>query len=113
MPFAWDPKKAVSNPRDHKVTFEEVPSVAGDSLAIIFGDPDHSEGESSRLLEGDESCSSPTSEAVNEALGGLVRVARKSVRPTRSSGPRKFVGRKRSQEMVRACGQRVVSGRST
>ena len=49
MKFAWDPKKAASNLRDHKVTFEEGSSVFGDSLAITFDDPDHSEGES-RLL---------------------------------------------------------------
>ena len=49
MQFAWDPKKATSNLRDHKVTFEEASSVFGDSLAITFNDPDHSEGES-RLL---------------------------------------------------------------
>jgi uncharacterized protein len=49
MQFAWDPKKAASNLRDHKVTFEEASSVFGDSLAITFDDPDHSEGES-RLL---------------------------------------------------------------
>ena len=49
MQFARDPKKAASNLRDHKVTFEEASSVFGDSLAITFDDPDHSEGES-RLL---------------------------------------------------------------
>jgi uncharacterized protein len=49
MQFAWDPKKAASNLRDHRVTFEEASSVFGDSLAITFDDPDHSEGES-RLL---------------------------------------------------------------
>ena len=49
MQFAWDPKKAASNLRDHRVTFEEASSMFGDSLAITFDDPDHSEGES-RLL---------------------------------------------------------------
>ena len=49
MQFAWDPKKAASNLRDHGVTFEEASSVFGDALAITFDDPDHSEGES-RLL---------------------------------------------------------------
>ena len=49
MQFAWDPKKAASNLRDHKVTFEEASSAFGDSLAITFDDPDHSEVES-RLL---------------------------------------------------------------
>jgi len=49
MQFAWDPKKATSNLRDHKVTFEEASSIFGDSLAVTFDDPDHSEGER-RLL---------------------------------------------------------------
>ncbi|HUL57124.1 MAG TPA: BrnT family toxin [Usitatibacter sp.] len=52
MQFAWDPKKAASNLRDHKVTFEEASSVFGDSLAITFDDPDHSEGESRFLTFG-------------------------------------------------------------
>jgi uncharacterized DUF497 family protein len=49
MQFAWDPKKAASNVRDHRVTFEAASFVFGDSLAITFDDPDHSEGER-RLL---------------------------------------------------------------
>ena len=49
MQFAWDPKRATSNLRDHKVTFEEASSIFGDSLAVTFDDPDHSEGER-RLL---------------------------------------------------------------
>src|SRR5260221_739242 len=49
MQFAWDPNKAASNLRDHRVTFEEASSVFGDALAISFDDPDHAEGES-RLL---------------------------------------------------------------
>ena len=52
MQFAWDPKKAASNLRDHKVTFEEASSVFGDSLAVTFDDPDHSEGESRVLTFG-------------------------------------------------------------
>ena len=52
MQFAWDPKKAASNLRDHRVTFEEASSVFGDALAITFDDPDHSEGESCLLTFG-------------------------------------------------------------
>ena len=52
MEFAWDPKKSASNLRDHKVTFEEASSVFGDSLAITFDDPDHSESESRILTFG-------------------------------------------------------------
>ena len=52
MEFAWDPKKSASNLRDHKVTFEEASSIFGDSLAITFDDPDHSQGESRFLTFG-------------------------------------------------------------
>ena len=52
MQFAWDPKKAASNLRDHRVTFEEASSIFGDPLAITFDDPDHSEGESRHLTFG-------------------------------------------------------------
>ena len=52
MEFTWDPKKSASNLRDHKVTFEEASSVFGDSLAVTFDDPDHSEGESRVLTFG-------------------------------------------------------------
>ena len=45
MEFEWDPKKASSNLRAHRVAFEEASSVFGDPLAITFDDPDHSLGE--------------------------------------------------------------------
>jgi hypothetical protein len=47
------------------------------------------------LLSPDVAAVFPTSEAVNEALRGLVHVAKESVRlTTRSSGPGKTLGRK-------------------
>ena len=52
MQFSWDPNKATSNLRDHRVTFEEASSVFGDALAITFDDPDHSAGESRFLTFG-------------------------------------------------------------
>lgn len=45
MQFEWDGKKAESNKRKHGVSFKEVSTVFGDSLAITFDDPDHSLGE--------------------------------------------------------------------
>lgn len=45
MEFEWDPKKADTNKRKHRVTFQEGTSVFGDPLAITFADPDHSEDE--------------------------------------------------------------------
>jgi uncharacterized DUF497 family protein len=38
----WDPKKAVSNLRRHRVSFEEAGTVFGDPMALTFNDPDHS-----------------------------------------------------------------------
>lgn len=45
MEFEWDSKKADTNKRKHRVTFQEGTSVLGDPLAITFADPDHSEDE--------------------------------------------------------------------
>ena len=43
MKFEWDPAKAKSNFKKHKIAFEEAVSVFYDPLAATFGDPDHSE----------------------------------------------------------------------
>jgi hypothetical protein len=43
--FIWDPAKAASNARKHRVTFEEPVSAFGDPLSITVPDPDHSIGE--------------------------------------------------------------------
>jgi uncharacterized protein len=45
MELEWDPHKAASNYRKHKVAFQEAGSVFGDPLAVTFADPDHSVGE--------------------------------------------------------------------
>ena len=42
MIFDWDKKKARTNLRDHKVSFQEAATVFGNSLADTFDDPDHS-----------------------------------------------------------------------
>jgi uncharacterized DUF497 family protein len=46
MEFEWDPAKAESNLRKHRVSFSEASTVFGDPLAATFPDPDHSAGES-------------------------------------------------------------------
>ena len=48
--FDWDPTKAASNLKDHKVVFEEASTVFGDPLAMLMADPDHSEDEERYLL---------------------------------------------------------------
>lgn len=52
MKFAWDPKKAASNLRKHKVSFREAGSAFADPLADTFDDPDHSIGEHRFILIG-------------------------------------------------------------
>lgn len=45
MEFEWDPAKAESNRRKHRLTFHDAGTVFGDPLATTFPDPDHSVGE--------------------------------------------------------------------
>ena len=42
MRFEWDPAKARSSRRKHKVSFDEAVTVFRDPLARIVEDPDHS-----------------------------------------------------------------------
>jgi uncharacterized DUF497 family protein len=50
--FEWDPGKAASNLKDHRVSFDEATTVFGDLLALNMPDPDHSEGEQRFLVLG-------------------------------------------------------------
>lgn len=52
MEFEWDPEKAASNVRKHKVSFAEAATVLGDSLAVTAPDPDHSEDEDRSVTVG-------------------------------------------------------------
>ncbi|MBI5970340.1 MAG: BrnT family toxin [Deltaproteobacteria bacterium] len=45
MEVEWDPKKAISNLRKHRVSFEEASSALSDPMAATGVDPDHSIGE--------------------------------------------------------------------
>ena len=45
MKFEWDQKKALSNLRKHKVSFEEASRALSDPMAATGADPDHSTGE--------------------------------------------------------------------
>lgn len=42
MIFEWDPTKARSNRRKHRVSFDEASTVFRDPFALTFDDPDHS-----------------------------------------------------------------------
>jgi hypothetical protein len=50
--FEWDEIKAQSNLKKHNVSFEEAESAFYDEQALIFFDPDNSEGEDRFLLLG-------------------------------------------------------------
>lgn len=45
MRFEWDPKKARSNLRKHKVSFEEAATALRDPMSATGLDPDHSVSE--------------------------------------------------------------------
>ena len=53
--FEWDPKKATSNLRKHRISFYEAASVFSDPLASVYGDPDHSTREQRFLIVGSSS----------------------------------------------------------
>ena len=52
MRFDWDPAKAASNARKHKVTFEVAKTVFYDDFAVQFFDEEHSFNEERFLLLG-------------------------------------------------------------
>jgi len=52
MRFEWDPSKAASNAKKHKVTFEVAKTVFYDDFAVQFFDEEHSSDEERFLLLG-------------------------------------------------------------
>ena len=50
--FEWDPRKAASNIKKHRVSFEEASTVFDDPLAVIFDDEDHSDSEPREIIIG-------------------------------------------------------------
>jgi uncharacterized DUF497 family protein len=52
LQFEWDARKAKSNRAKHGISFEEAITVFADSLARIFEDPEHSEGEPREIIVG-------------------------------------------------------------
>jgi uncharacterized DUF497 family protein len=52
MKFEWDPAKAASNAKKHKVTFEVAKTVFYDDFAVQFFDEEHSDAEERFLLLG-------------------------------------------------------------
>jgi uncharacterized DUF497 family protein len=52
MRVEWDPKKAASNLRRHKVSFEEASTALEDGLSLTGDDPDHSIDEARQITFG-------------------------------------------------------------
>ncbi len=52
MKFEWDPVKAATNAKKHKVTFEMAKTVFYDDFAVQFSDDEHSANEDRFLLLG-------------------------------------------------------------
>jgi hypothetical protein len=50
--FTWDPRKAATNLRKHRISFAEAATVFDDDLARIHDDPDHSVGEGREIIVG-------------------------------------------------------------
>lgn len=50
--FEWNRKKAESNLKNHRVSFEEAATIFADPFFIIFNDPDHSFGEKRFIIIG-------------------------------------------------------------
>ena len=52
MIYEWDPKKARTNLRIHRVAFEEAATVFLDPFAVTYPDPDHSNEEDREITIG-------------------------------------------------------------
>jgi uncharacterized DUF497 family protein len=52
MRFEWDPRKAASNIRKHRVSFDEALTVFNDLLARIHDDTEHSIAEHREIIIG-------------------------------------------------------------
>jgi uncharacterized protein len=52
LQFTWDPQKATSNLRKHKVGFPEAATAFADPQSLTIPDPDHSVGEERFVLIG-------------------------------------------------------------
>ncbi len=84
LKFEWDTTKAIANLAKHGVSFEEAASIFGDSLAITFPDPDHSE-EEYRMLTFGVSQEGRLLAVVHAVRGRAIRIisARKTTRRER------------------------------
>lgn len=72
--FEWDERKAVSNLRKHRVSFDEASTVFRDPLARIFDDEPHSTEETREIIVGHSILDRLVVVWFTEELGGAVRL---------------------------------------
>jgi len=71
--FIWDARKATSNLRKHRISFDEAATTFGDPFAITIADPDHSFAEN-RLLTIGVSSSGETLVVSHTELDDAIRI---------------------------------------
>ena len=71
MRFEWDPAKAASNARKHKVTFEVAKSVFYDDFAVQFFDEEHAAVEQQSAATSEISS---TMQSASSSIGSINRL---------------------------------------
>jgi len=97
--FKWDARKAASNLKKHKISFDEATSVFRDPLAVIFDDEDHSADEGREIIIGHSLLNRLVLVCFTERQNGDVRILRanspakneKTMKKARASKTRKNV----------------------
>ncbi len=74
LQFEWDKKKATSNLKDHKVSFDEASTVFVDPLAYIFDDEDHSLDEHREIIIGHSILNRLLLVSFTERMADLIRI---------------------------------------
>ena len=74
LQFEWDKKKAISNLKDHKVSFDEASTVFDDPLAYIFDDEDHSIDEQREIIIGNSVLNRLLLISFTERVEDLIRI---------------------------------------
>ncbi|MGA2272469.1 MAG: BrnT family toxin [Bryobacteraceae bacterium] len=80
--FEWDPRKARSNDRKHRVSFAEAASVFSDPMARVFPDEEHSAEESREIAIGHSTAKHLLIVSFTELKTGRIRIisARRATR---------------------------------
>lgn len=94
MRFEWDARKAESNLKKHRVSFDEAITVFRDPLAVIVDDEDHSEEERREIIIGHSLVNRLVLVCFTEREGSRVRIF--SARPLTRKEQKDYEERKSS-----------------